>query len=146
MAEIFVDSSEFPFVYIRFPPDPSNVDEVRAFVDEQRRLVQRRERFVILVDASQMTVSVATHRKIYAEWLKEADATSGRFCVCVALVIGNAVVRGAMQAVLWVVASPFPIETFTSVAAASRHLADLMEREGLAHADAALRAAHSRVA
>ncbi len=139
MAQIEVDRSEFPFVFVRFGREPASDAEVLAFLDEMRRIQRLRQPFVLLVDAGRLQATVAKHRKMYADWVRESKETSREYCVLVALVVSNALLRGALQAVLWLVANEITIEAFATLAEAAVRTADVMREQGLENADAPLR-------
>ncbi|MFO0692871.1 MAG: hypothetical protein U0230_26670 [Polyangiales bacterium] len=136
MAAIQMDTSAFPFVFVRFPPENANDDEVRAHIEEQRRLLGRRKKLVMLVDASKPLSSSSVQRKLYADWLKESEALSREYCVGMAVVIGSPIIRGAMQAVLWLFTPPMPVVVCSSVAEGGRVCGDWMRRAGLPNAEA----------
>lgn len=146
MSGIECDSSAFPFVFIRFAPQNATDAEVKALIDEQRRLLGMRRRFVVLIDASRPTSSTSVHRRMYADWLKESEALSKLYCAAMVVVVANPVLRGAMQAVLWLFTPPTPIEIFGNVEEGARRTAELMRKEGLANADVPDRLAKRRVA
>ncbi len=146
MAGPVCDTSEFPFVFVHFPPENATDAEVRALIDEQRRILQRKQRFVMLIDSSRPTSSSSVQRRMYADWMREAEVPSRLYCAGMAVVLASPILRGAMQAVLWVFTPPMPVETFADIDDAARRCADWMRTESLANADAPLRVAKRRVA
>lgn len=138
MSNITVDRGRFPFVYVRFGRDPATDAEVMGFIGELRRVQQMRERYVLFVDAGRLQSTVAKHRKMYADWIKESDGKYGNDCLAVVLIVTSPLVRGAIQAILWLVTSDIPIHTFGTSREGAIYAADLMKREGLVDADAPL--------
>lgn len=146
MAGPVCDTSEFPFVHVRYPPELATDAEVRAFIEEQRSIVNRKRRFVMLVDASQLANSSSVQRRMYAEWMREAEVPSRLYCVGMAVVLKNPILRGALQAVLWIFTPPTPIEAFGDLESAATRCHEWMRGESLECADAPLRLAGRRVA
>lgn len=138
MACFECDSTRFPFVLVRFVEERATDAEVRAVIETQREIMQRQERFVILVDAARATYSTSTQRRLYADWLRESEAAARRWCAGVAVVIVHPFMRAALQGVLWFFAPPVRIEVFGTIHAASARAAEWMREEGLANADAPL--------
>lgn len=131
MAGIECDSSAFPFVHVRFAPDNASDAEVRAFIDEQRRLLERKQRFAMLVDASRLTSSSAAQRRMYADWMRESEAPSKLYCLGMAVVMSSPIIRGAMQAVLWLFSPPVPIEVFARSDEARARIDEWLRAAGL---------------
>lgn len=146
MPGIESDSSAFPLVYVRYAPENATDAEVRDLIADQRRILGLRQRFVLLVDASRPSSSSSVHRRMYADWMKEAEEPSKRFCAAIVLVLTNPIIRGAMQAVMWFFTPPMPIHTFGTLDEAARFASELMQKEGMSNADAPLRLLKRRVA
>lgn len=137
------DTRRFPFVFLRFDAERATNDDIRELIDGQRAIMHRRERFVIIVDASRPTYSTSQQRRMYGDWLREADALSRRYCAGVAVVIVNPLMRAALHGVLWFFTPPVQVEVFGTLQGAAVRAAEWMRREGLANADAPLRLVES---
>lgn len=146
MPGIVSDSSAFPFVFVRYAPENATDAEVRDFIADQRRILHMKRRFILLVDATRPTSSSSTHRRMYADWMKEAEELSRLYCAGIVLVVSNPVMRGAMQAVLWFFTPPMPIVMVGTLEEAARRTTDMMRKEGMANADAPERIVKRRVA
>lgn len=141
MPGIHLDTGKFPFVFIRFAPENAMDDEVRWLIGEQRKMFERRQRFVMLVDASRPTASSPVQRRMYTNWMKESEPLSERYCAGMAIVIANPVMRGALQAVLWFFTPPVPVATFGTLREAAAHTAGWMRAEQMPNSLAAERLA-----
>lgn len=136
MAGIEIATKDFPFVFIRYAPQNATNAELEGLFGELRGLLERRERFVVLVDSSKPTSTSPMQRKMYADIMKELARPAEKYCAGIAVVIGNGVIRGAMQAVLWLYTPPTPLEVFGTFGPAVHKCAEWMRRESMPNADA----------
>ncbi len=124
MARIEHDMSHWPLLIVRFPTGPTTDADIERFIAEQREMLTRNERFVELADARRATVLPATQRKLLADWLKESQRESARLCVGLSTVVPSSVIRGAMQAVLWLVTPPMPVKMGGTLEECAAHCRD----------------------
>lgn len=115
MSRIEHDETSWPLVVVRFPPSASSDEDIEQHIADQRRLLSRRQRFVQIIDASHAPVISARQRKRFSEWIEESKLESKRYCLGLAAVVPNPIVRGAMQAVLWLVTPPMPVKMFARI-------------------------------
>jgi hypothetical protein len=83
--------------------------EFRAYLRGNEGLLARRERYALVVDASRAATIDSAQRKLQAEWMLQHDRELRTFCVGIAFVITNPLVRGALTAISWL--SPMPMPT-----------------------------------
>jgi hypothetical protein len=112
MGKIAQDDTCWPLVTVHFPATASSDEDIEAHIADQRALLEKRRRFVQIIDASQAPVISARQRKRFSDWIKESEAMSRRYCLGLSTVVPNPIVRGAMQAVLWLVTPPMPVKMF----------------------------------
>lgn len=114
MGSITVDSSAWPLVRVTYI---DSVDDTRfdEYVREQAALLERREPYIILFDATNAGMPSARQRQRVAEYTRDHEAELRRYCKRAVFVIPNTVVRGALTAILWVQPLPFPYETVPSL-------------------------------
>ena len=102
-----VDASRFPKVQVRFVGALTD-EAFRAYLNEYGALLARGERYGIVFDATQADRPTAVQRRMQSEWIHANEPVLRRLCVGGAFAISSSLVRGAMQAILWV--SPLPFE------------------------------------
>lgn len=112
MAKIEQDETCWPLVTVHFPSSETSDADIEEHITLQRALLERRRRFVQIIDASRAPVISARQRKRFSDWIKESEAMSRRYCLGLATVVPNPIVRGALQAVLWLVTPPMPVKMF----------------------------------
>ena len=69
----------------------------------------------VVLDAKHFTKQTAMHRKLAADWMAEHEALLKKTTMGVALVFDNALMRGALQAVLWMQPMPVPHRVFSTM-------------------------------
>lgn len=121
MGSITVDSSSWPLVRVTYI---DSVDDARfdAYVREQAALLERREPYVILFDATESGMPNARQRQRMAEYSRDHEEELRRYCKRGVFVIPNSVIRGALTAILWVQPLPFPHSVVSSVSEAEQIL------------------------
>ena len=80
----------------------------RSYLQENDALLDRRERYAIVVDATRASVIDSAQRKLQAEWMQRRDRDLRTFCLGTAFVITNPLVRGALTAITWLSPLPMP--------------------------------------
>jgi hypothetical protein len=114
MARINLSVEQWPLVVTTMVNDISDAEYETYLSDFEARVIARREPFASLVDASRQTKApTATQRQRLVTWQRENAPISIPYVVCVAMVIDNAIVRGAMTALHWV----FPPQSPTKIVA-----------------------------
>lgn len=108
-----IDPTNFPMVSCVADGDITR-EQLEQHFKDYRSLLERNEPYTLIFDATTVgTVDVHT-RKEYAEFLKVNEDDFRRLCRGTAFVIGSAMIRGALTAVLWLVGSmPFPYKIFS---------------------------------
>jgi hypothetical protein len=108
MSGIHHDESSLPLVVVTWSGEASDA-EFEAFFAAQRRLLARRRPYVQVADASAAKVMSSLQRRLMAQFSEETAAEAARYCKGTAVVIKNALVRGALTAVLWLVKVQYPL-------------------------------------
>lgn len=110
MAPTFeIDESRFPLVFVAFR-GPIAIDALDGYFARIDRFCKERRRFALVVDTTRAAVPSAGVRKHVADAIAARKIAFGRHCVGVAIVITNALLRGATTAVLWIEPFPHPHE------------------------------------
>ena len=125
-----MDTSAFPKVRIRFV---GGVDDAafRVSLDDTARLLARGQRYSIVLDATRAERPTAVQRKLQAEFVSANAATLKRLCVGGAFAIASPIVRGALQAILWVAPLPFEHVVFGTTQEAEAWVDARLRRERL---------------
>lgn len=127
-SAIETDVSAFPIVVVRLPDRPVTDDDLRAFVADQRAMLGRRQRHAVIADASHARAISPVQRKILADWLEEAEPLNKKYTVCIAVVLDNALIRGAMTAVLWLKQPASPTKSFATLDEAAAWALEALRR------------------
>ncbi|MBK7776482.1 MAG: hypothetical protein IPI43_20485 [Sandaracinaceae bacterium] len=142
-ARFETDTSQYPLVAVSIPSQRVTDDEILRFIAGQRELLGRRTKHLVLCDARTGHVLPATQRKLFGDWLKESQDGTRRYTAGMAVVVDNALIRGALTAVLWVVEPACPTKIVATVDDAITFLTECGERAGLPDVRAKLDAARA---
>lgn len=121
MSGILQDMSHWPLVIVGSGNTASTDEEIQRFIQDQKAMLARGERFVELADMTHAQMMNASQRRTLADWLKEAEGPSKRLCVGVSVVITNPLLRGGMQAVFWLASLSVPMKTAANLEEAVGH-------------------------
>jgi hypothetical protein len=94
-------------------------------------MLARRTKHLMLCDARSGHVMPATQRRLFGDWLSESSEASGRYTVGMAIVVDNALIRGALTAVLWVREPSCPTKAVATVDDGIAFLVECGERAGI---------------
>lgn len=123
------DASRWPLVVVRVDGTPTTREHVLEFIASQRSMLARGEPFVEIADSRDAKVISALERKLLADWLGESEQQSKRLCVALAVLISSPVIRGAMNAVLWIRSPSFPMHMCGTEDEVVRFLSDAVQAD-----------------
>jgi hypothetical protein len=135
------DFTHYPLVVVTIPSQRVDDAQVLAFIQGQRELLARRTPFLMLCDARRGQVLPATQRKLFGDWLKEAEQGTRQYTMGMAVVLDNAIIRGSLTAVLWFFEPPCPTKMVGSLEEGVAFLAECGEKAGMPNVRALLAAA-----
>jgi hypothetical protein len=130
LPSIRVDETRWPLILVTFTGVATD-DEFTAYLEEHARLVCRREKKVMVIDAMRAGTTQPTQRKQQAEWQRQHEKALAAYSLGTAFAIGSAIVRGALTAILWVQPLPNPHFVAASLADAERWAAARLLDAGL---------------
>ena len=111
------DETAWPLLYVRFPSKPLSDEGFEHFITRYTAMVERRVRFATIVDSRGLSTAItAQQRKRLTEWFEVTGPLAGEHHFGIAVLMSNAIIRGALKAVTWVAPIPVPIKPFASVA------------------------------
>lgn len=114
------DESAWPLLYVRFPSKPLSDDGFEYFISRYTQAVERRVPFVTILDSRGLSTAItAQQRKRLTEWFDVTGDLAGEHHFGIAVLMSNAIIRGALMAVTWVKPIPVPIKPFGSIADAA---------------------------
>lgn len=117
---LIFDDNAWPLLYVRFPSKPLSDEGFEYFIDRYTATVERRIPFATILDSRGLTTAItANQRKRLTEWFDVTGDLAGEHHFGIAVLISNALIRGALMAVTWVKPIPVPIKPFGSIADAS---------------------------
>ncbi|MBX7196148.1 MAG: hypothetical protein K1X94_29095 [Sandaracinaceae bacterium] len=108
--------------------------EIRALIEATESVYARGERFAMIVDTrATRSVPGALERKLLIDWLgrPEHAETLKRLSVASVTVVESALVRGSLQAILWLWSPPNPHSVAHDLDEATRYVSERLGREGL---------------
>lgn len=132
MAQQFlVQTDLWPFVVSTLPARFEEA-ELEWFMTIHDGLLARREPYVTLTDCTAIAeIPSPTVRKRIGEWNKRIEADIRRYNVATAIVMSNALVRGALTALHWIAPPPQPTEVVGRAHDGARFLLQQLERNGV---------------
>lgn len=121
------DDNAWPLLYIRFPSTPLDDQGVEYFIRRYSAIIELRIPFVSIIDSRGLSNSIsANQRKKLTEWFDVSGPLASEHHHGIAVLINNAIVRGALKAVTWVKPVPVPIRPFGSIADAAPWVREVM--------------------
>jgi hypothetical protein len=117
---LIFDEAAWPLLYVRFPSKPLSDEGFEYFIERYTGVVERRIPFATILDSRGLTTAITAHqRKRLTEWFDVTGDLAGEHHFGIAVLISNAIIRGALKAVTWVKPIPVPISPFGSIADAA---------------------------
>ncbi len=127
---LIFDDNAWPLLYVRFPSKPLSDEGFEYFIDRYTATVERRIPFATILDSRGLTTAItANQRKRLTEWFDVTGDLAGEHHFGIAVLIGNALIRGALMAVTWVKPIPVPIKPFGSIADASTWVREIFAEQ-----------------
>jgi hypothetical protein len=126
---IFEDNA-WPLLYVRFPSKPLSDEGFEYFIERYTAVVERRIPFATILDSRGLTTAItANQRKRLTEWFDVTGDLAGEHHFGIAVLISNALIRGALKAVTWVKPIPVPVKPFGSIADADTWVRDIFAEQ-----------------
>jgi len=114
---LIFDETAWPLAYVRFPSKPLNNEGFEYFIKRYTEMVERRAPFATILDSRGLSTAItAQQRKRLGQWFEVTGPLAGEHHFGIAVLMSNAIIRGALKAVTWVAPIPVPIMPFASVA------------------------------
>ena len=114
---LIFDDTAWPLLYVRFPSKPLSDEGFEYFISRYTDMVERRSPFATILDSRGLSTAItAAQRKRLTEWFEVTGPLAGEYHFGIAVLMSNAIIRGALKAVTWVAPIPVPINAFGSVA------------------------------
>ena len=127
---LIFDDNAWPLLYVRFPSKPLSDEGFEYFIERYTATVERRIPFATILDSRGLTTAItANQRKRLTEWFDVTGDLAGEHHFGIAVLISNALIRGALMAVTWVKPIPVPIKPFGSIADASNWVREIFAEQ-----------------
>jgi len=127
---LIFDDNAWPLLYVRFPSKPLSDEGFEYFIERYTVTVERRIPFATILDSRGLTTAItANQRKRLTEWFDVTGDLAGEHHFGIAVLISNALIRGALMAVTWVKPIPVPIKPFGSIADASNWVHEIFAEQ-----------------
>lgn len=93
----------------------STDEDIEAYLRLLEEVLRRRERHVLIVDATRGKAMKGTHRQRIAAWNKRNAEALRLYRAGLVLVTDSAMLRGIVTAIYWISAPPFPYLAMSSI-------------------------------
>jgi hypothetical protein len=111
--ELVVEHEPSGLLVLRWPSGPLREDDWKRHLEVWGDAARRARPFVLLSDVSGTVTPDAKHRAEVVAFIERNRAALVRHQRGAALVVANALQRGAITAILWVTGTPIPVQVFT---------------------------------
>lgn len=113
----WLDDSSWPMLVVTLPPTPTDEDLV-AYLKQLGTYRQRRQPYVLLIDATYAMSFSPRQRKLQAEHVRQGLPITRIYLKGIAYVAQSAIKRGMITALHWLVTPPAPHDVFATRAQA----------------------------
>ena len=117
MAQIEVDTTQFPIVRVTLPASVSD-DDVRAYLDQLRILRERRRPYALIIDATGSGGFSPKQRQMQGEYIRSGIELSRRYLRAFAFVSASPWKRAMLSGVFWLSGIEWPHKVCGSLAEA----------------------------
>lgn len=104
---LFETVTDFEPIRLMIQVEATTDERLREFLDSQTRMHQRLQRlgkqYIAVMECSMAARLTPVQRRMYTDWLQENDQALKDCLLGAAFVMPNALVRGALTAIFWVV-------------------------------------------
>jgi hypothetical protein len=107
MSAIHIDTEGWPIAVIKFEGVPSD-RECDNHLRRLSNLLERREPWVTIIDASRAGITPNAHRRKQAEWVSANDASLRSYSLGVAFVFTSPVFRFVLSTIVLIQPLPMP--------------------------------------
>ncbi|MBT8468261.1 MAG: hypothetical protein HKN10_11105 [Myxococcales bacterium] len=127
---LIFEESAWPLAYVRFPSKPLSDDGFEYFIERYTAMVERQRPFATILDSRGLTTAITAHqRKLLTDWFDVTGELAGEYHFGIAVLMSNALIRGALKAVTWVKPVPVPIMPFGSIADAAPWVREIFREQ-----------------
>ena len=129
---LIFDETAWPLAYVRFPSKPLSNEGFECFITRYTAMVERRVPFATILDSRGLSTAItAQQRKRLSEWFEVTGPLAGEHHVGIAVLMSNAIIRGALKAVTWVAPIPVPVMPFASVSDSASWIRAIFSEQGI---------------
>jgi len=129
---LILDETAWPLAYVRFPSKPLSNEGFEYFITRYTAMVERRVPFATILDSRGLSTAItAQQRKRLSEWFEVTGPLAGEHHFGIAVLMSNAIIRGALKAVTWVAPIPVPIMPFASVSDSASWIRAIFSEQGI---------------
>jgi hypothetical protein len=119
------DESRWPVVY-SWAIGESRAEDVQEYIEVCERALKRRERHVVIMDASEGQNMRAEHRRLVSQWVQDHKEELATYRAGLGFVFKSAVIRGMLVATYWLFPPPYAYKTFDSLEDATAWAEELL--------------------
>ena len=129
---LIFDDTAWPLLYVRFPSKPLSERGFRVFHHALHGDGRAAIPFATILDSRGLSTAItAQQRKRLTEWFEVTGALAGEHHFGIAVLMSNAIIRGALKAVTWVKPIPVPIKPFGSIADSAPWIRTIFAERGM---------------
>ncbi|HLT37039.1 MAG TPA: hypothetical protein VK034_12160 [Enhygromyxa sp.] len=111
MNPFVADLRDWPILRMRSPTSDVHIESFFSIIDDA---LSREAVFVSIHDTRGMPNLNAVQRRKFADYIQRREEPLGRWIAAHAVIVGSAIERGIVTAVLWLKPAPFPVKVFST--------------------------------
>ncbi|QNL20438.1 STAS/SEC14 domain-containing protein [Hyphobacterium sp. CCMP332] len=126
MSENYVsfDRSQYPLIKMTFTGEAANDESFAAYLKGLKDNYNRKEKIALLFDASNAGLPSLKYQKQMAGWMKDNNALIKKYCIGIAYIVPQTMIRGALKMIFKFFNNPVPFEVCENEQAAIAWLND----------------------
>ena len=122
-----LDDGRWPRVYVTWPAEPMADEQFESIVLAISALLERGQRYVLIHDARRAVRPTPKQRAFAAAQQKKDAERTRRLVAGVALAVSSPLTAGVVTAINWIAPPPYPLKTFSTMAAAEAWATERLE-------------------
>lgn len=117
MSEEYVhfDRTAFPYIKMTFTGEAANDESFDNYLDELKKNYDKKENIGLLFDAANAGLPTVKYQRKQARWMRKYDKMIKDYCVCIAYVVPQKVVRNTLKLIFKIYNNPVPYKVFENM-------------------------------
>ena len=94
-----IDSSNQPIIKVVFTGEQADDDNFPFYMQEVKDVYEKKNKVVIIFDASNAIMPAMKYQKMQGDWLKNNEQLMKDYCLGTAYIIPNLIIRNVLKAI-----------------------------------------------